>query len=173
MGRWLPSILAFCVAGCLFGFVPQTNTRKRPKPSPVTKVTAATRAASSAKVEQYLADSAGTALLQAGALVPVFEQLTRLSAGEDPKSLHIMHFGDSHTAADEWTGGLRDLFKSKFGDGGSGFSVAGRPFPGYRRFDARGGATALWQSYGGRAGTGDGFFGLGGVSIFASLPGQS
>jgi lysophospholipase L1-like esterase len=51
--------------------------------------------------------------------------------------------------------------------------VAGRPFPGYRRFDARGGATALWQSYGGRAGMGDGFFGLGGISIFASRPGQS
>ena len=63
------------------------------------------------------------------------------AAGQDPKFVHILHFGDSHTAADEWTGGLRDLFKAKFGDGGSGFSVAGQPFLGYRRFDAKGGAT--------------------------------
>ncbi len=95
-----------------------------------------------------------------------------MNAGQDPKAVHIMHFGDSHTAADEWTGGLRDLFKGKFGDGGSGFSVAGRPFLGYRRFDARGGASTLWHSYGGRSGVGDGFYGLGGVSIESSLRGQ-
>jgi lysophospholipase L1-like esterase len=131
------------------------------------------RSASAAKVEQYLENSAGIALLQPGALVPVFEQLARMSAGQTPKSVHMMHFGDSHTAADEWTGGLRDLFKGRFGDGGSGFSAAGRPFPGYRRFDAPGGASALWSSYGGHTGAGDGYFGLSGVSILTARAGQS
>lgn len=126
-----------------------------------------------AKVEQYLADSAGRGLAQPGALVPVFEQLARLSAGQDPKSVHMIHFGDSHTAADEWTGGLRDLLKARFGDGGAGFAVAGHPFPGYRRFDAPGGASPLWHTYGGHTATGDGYFGLGGVGIYTARAGQS
>jgi hypothetical protein len=85
----------------------------------------------------------------------------------------MMHFGDSHTAADEWTGGLRELFKARFGDGGAGFSVAGHPFPGYRRSDAPGGASTLWHTYGGHTGVGDGYFGLGGVGIYTARPGQS
>ena len=39
---------------------------------------------------------------------------------------------------------------------GSGFSLAGHPFVGYRRFDARGGGSSGWVSAGLRAGTGDG-----------------
>ena len=173
----VPAITVFCLAGTVFSFVAHpfqssTVTKKKSPPTPVTRVTVAARAASAAKVDRYLEVSAGTALFQPGALVPVFEQLIRMGAGQDPKTVHIMHFGDSHTAADEWTGGLRELFKVKFGDGGSGFSVAGRPFLGYRRFDAHGGASALWQSYGGRSGIGDGYYGLGGVSILSSLRGQ-
>jgi hypothetical protein len=165
------TITALCLAGTVFAQT-TTTAKKKPKPSSAVQITAAARAAAAGRVEQDLEASAGTALFQPGALVPVFEQLTRMSAGQDPRSVHMMHFGDSHTAADEWTGGLRDLFKGKFGDGGSGFSVAGRPFLGYRRFDARGGASTLWHSYGGRAGTGDGYFGLGGISIESSLRGQ-
>ena len=96
-----------------------------------------------------------------------------MNAGQDPKAVHIMHFGDSHTAADEWTGGLRDLLQQRFGDGGSGFSVAGHPFAGYRRFDAHSSATAGWQSEGLRKADGDGYYGLGGISVAAASPGQS
>jgi lysophospholipase L1-like esterase len=176
MGRWPHAITALCLAGTVFSFAAlpyQTTRRRKPKSPPAPKTTAASRSAAAAKVEQYLEESAGTALVQPGALVPVFEQLARMSAGQDPKTVHMMHFGDSHTAADEWTGGLRDLFKARFGDGGSGFSMAGHPFPGYRRFDAPGGATPLWHSYGGHMGSGDGYFGLGGVSIFTARAGQS
>jgi hypothetical protein len=173
MGLWVRTIALFCLAGTAFSFQTTTTRKKKTKPTPVTRITVAARAASAARVEQYLETSAGTTLFQPGALIPVFEQLTRMSAGQDPKTVHMMHFGDSHTAADEWTGGLRDLFKGKFGDGGSGFSVAGRPFLGYRRFDARGGASTLWHSYGGRSGAGDGYYGLGGVSILSSVRGQS
>lgn len=141
------------------------------KPSPV--ITAAQRAKAVARVDQYLADSAGASLEQAGALVPIAAVLYRLSSGESHEPVHIVHFGDSHTAADEWTGGLRDLFQQRFGNGGSGFSLAGRPFLGYRRFDARGGGTPGWHSEGLRTGVGDGFFGLGGVSISTASPRQS
>jgi lysophospholipase L1-like esterase len=176
MGSRPRAITALCLAAAAFSFAAQTTQtlrRRRPRPAPVPKTTAAQRSTSAAKVEQYLEDSAGAALAQPGALVPVFEQLARLTAGQDPRSVHMMHFGDSHTAADEWTGGLRELLKARFGDGGAGFSVAGHPFPGYRRFDAPGGATPLWHSYGGHLGAGDGYFGLGGVGIYTARPGQS
>jgi lysophospholipase L1-like esterase len=135
-------------------------------------VTPAQRAAALNKVNQDLTASANMELSQPGALAPVFEQLLRLSGGQSRDPVHILHFGDSHTAADEWTGGLRDLFQQRFGDGGSGFSVAGHPFAGYRRFDARSSATTGWQSEGMRTGNGDGYYGLGGISIVARTPGQ-
>jgi len=110
---------------------------------------------------------------QSAVLVPFFEQLFLLSSRQNHPPVHILHFGDSHTAADEWTGGLRDLLKERFGDGGSGFSVAGHPFPGYRRFDANGGGSAGWHADGLRSAAGDGYFGLGGVSISTVQAGQS
>ena len=148
-----------------------------PKISPP-KISAALRAASFDKVSQYLRDSVPSPIEHAGALVPVFEQIYRISSTQMSSTqarmpLHIIQFGDSHTAADEWTGGLRSHFRERFGDGGSGFSLAGHPFPGYRRFDARGGATTGWQSVGGRAAMGDGLFGLGGFGIVTWRPGQS
>src|ERR1017187_2595586 len=67
-------------------------------------------AAAQRKIEEYLADSAQKAFQQPGALVPLFEQLVRLHTAADKTPVHIIQFGDSHTAADEWTGGLRDQF---------------------------------------------------------------
>jgi lysophospholipase L1-like esterase len=146
---------------------------KKTRPPVAPRVTTAMRAASLRRVNGYLEDSAGGAMLQPGALVPVFEQLYRLASGQSRSPVHIIHYGDSHTAADEWTADLRDAFKEKFGDGGSGFSLAGRPFAGYRRLDARGGATPLWHSDGFRSASGDGLLGLGGMSITSDRPGQS
>ena len=87
-------------------------------------------------------------LASTGRLAPLFEQLMRLSSGQSRDPVHILHFGDSHTAADEWTGGLRGMFQERFGDGGSGFSVTGHPFLGYRRFDAKSSASPAWISAG-------------------------
>jgi lysophospholipase L1-like esterase len=153
----------------------QTKSKKQRAPKRAAPaVSASARAAAVRKVSDYLEASTPGAFAQPGALVPVFEQLYRLAAGDvQAAPVHILHYGDSHTAADEWTGGLRDLFKEKFGNGGSGFSLAGRPFAGYRRFDARGGATPLWHSEGFRSATGDGYFGLGGFSITATRALQS
>jgi len=136
-------------------------------------VAASARAGAVKRVTVSLEDPPEHAFEQEGALAPVFEQLFRMSANGDRPPLHMIQFGDSHTAADEWTGGLRDAFQRRFGDGGSGFSLAGRPFLGYRRYDIRGGASTLWLSAGLRSGAGDGFYGLGGVSIEATRAGQS
>src|SRR5579863_8057545 len=146
---------------------------KRRVVTPAPKVSPAVRAASLQRVNDYLEDSPRN-IAQPGALVPVFEQLFRLSSDPAKTPVHILHFGDSHTAADDWTGGLRDLFKDKFGDGGSGFSLAGHPFAGYRRFDApHGGGTPGWQTHGLASATGDGYFGLGGVSVSTVRSGQT
>jgi lysophospholipase L1-like esterase len=155
----------------LFSAAQKRPRRRGPPPAP--RVSAAARAASLHKVAGHLERSTGDAFAQPGALVPVFEQLHRLTSTPERPAVHMVHFGASHTAADEWTGGLRDLLTERFGDGGSGFSLAGRPFLGYRRFDARGGSTGQWRAEGLRSANGDGFFGLGGVSITANRPGQS
>jgi len=166
-GRFLTSV--GLAAACSLALA---AAKKPARPAP-TRVSATLRAASLRRVNTYLENSSGGTLLQPGALVPVLEQLYRLAGGISREPVHIVHYGDSHTAADEWTGGLRDSLKQKFGDGGSGFSLAGRPFAGYRRFDAPSGATALWHSDGFRSASGDGLLGLGGMSITADRPGQS
>lgn len=107
-----------------------------------------------------------TALADPAALKPFFE---RLSAGGQ---LSILQYGDSHTAADLWTGELRRLFQAKFGDGGAGFSHAGRPWNSYRREDVRSSTSKRWYTDGLAGRSGDGKYGLAGVSINAKRPGE-
>ncbi len=132
------------------------------KPLPVSPKT---RAEAHDFVFQNVADGADIPVENAAALIPFFEQLYRHQRGEVEGPVRILHYGDSHTAADEWTGDLRTRFQEKFGDGGSGFSLAGRPWNSYRRMDVRSGSTRGWHTDGlvGRAG--DGVYGLGGVSM--------
>lgn len=156
---------------------PARKTRKKKtRAAPVRhyappRVSAGVRAASLQKVALGLDARPDPVIDRPGALVPFFERLYRLSSADGP-AVHILHFGDSHTAADDWTGALRELFQQRFGDGGAGFSMAGTPFKGYRRFDVRGGETKAWESEGLRTGEGDGYFGLGGVSISTERAGQ-
>ncbi len=103
----------------------------------------------------------------AAALVPFFEQLYRKGR------VSILHYGDSHTAADEWTGRLRDLFQGKFGNGGAGFSHAGRPWNSYRRMDVRSFGSRFWHSDGLFSREGDGMYGLAGVSISTTRAGET
>src|SRR5581483_7139197 len=145
------------------------SARKAPartsRPAPVS---ARVRAEAHDFVLQTVADRADLPVENAAALVPFFEQLYRHQRGEIEGAVHILHYGDSHTAADEWTGDLRSRFQERFGDGGSGFSLAGRPWNSYRRMDVRSGSTRGWHTDGlvGRAG--DGVYGLGGVSMSAA-----
>lgn len=155
-----------------FEGAPASKVIKKKRKPAVAVIGAAARTAALRKVDHDLEATANAVIRQPGALAPVFEQLYRLDSQQTKDPVHIIHFGDSHTAADEWTGGLRDLFQQRFGDGGSGFSVAGHPFAGYRRFDARGGASTGWHSDGMRSGTGDGYFGLGGIGVSTDRAGQ-
>src|SRR5687768_12596736 len=125
--RLWPGITASILV-CLLIAIPHSDAAAAKKKKPVRRavpaaprVSAAARAAALRRVDSYLDRSAGFA--QPGALVPLLEQFYRLSPTSGP--LHLLHFGDSHTASDSWTGRLRDLLKERFGDGGSGFSLAG------------------------------------------------
>ncbi|WP_340609061.1 SGNH/GDSL hydrolase family protein [Xenorhabdus bharatensis] len=61
--------------------------------------------------------------------------------------LHIVQLGDSHTAADFFTGKLRDLFQQRYGDAGLGF-VNPMTIPGQRsaRVKFSGDKTEWWLS---------------------------
>jgi len=146
---------------------PRKTTRRRPA---TVRVSPKVRQTALEHVTAYLERAADAPIENPAALVPFFEQLHRLQAGELTAPLRILHYGDSHTAADEWTGSLRNYFQEKFGDGGSGYSLAGRPWKSYRRIDLRGGASSGWRTEGLITRQGDGMHGLGGVSISATRP---
>src|SRR6516165_10414956 len=122
-----------------------TSANRRAAPAPAASV----QRVALRKVDEWLKNSTGN-VEQPEALAPFFDRLyhARAAGTSGDGAVHILHFGDSHTAADWWTADLRDLFQHRFGNGGSGFSVAGRPFKGYRRVDAPSGASLLWQSEG-------------------------
>lgn len=123
------------------------------------------REATIARINQELA-STKVGIENAEALNPFFDRLGELES--DPKSglVRVIQFGDSHTAADLFTGALRSLFQSKFGDGGAGFQFAGYPFAGYRIHGTKRAQSTGWVALGTHLrDIGDGMVGMGGVSL--------
>ena len=51
---------------------------------------------------------------------------------EQHGSLRILQIGDSHTAADLFTGEIRKELQARYGDGGAGYVDVGQPHPGVR-----------------------------------------
>jgi lysophospholipase L1-like esterase len=150
--------------------VSQTPAPPRAAAQKAPPVPTKTRAAAHDYVLENVANGADIPVENAAALIPFFEQLYRRQDGSAKGPLSILQYGDSHTAADEWTGELRNRFQEKFGDGGSGFSLAGRPYAGYRRFDVRSGSTRGWHTDGLVGRPGDGIYGLGGISMSVRAP---
>jgi lysophospholipase L1-like esterase len=134
-------------------------------------VSAKTKAQSIEYVSEAMDEVAAAAVENSAAIVPFFEQLYQLETDKS-RSLHILQYGDSHTASDDWANQLRVMFQSRFGNGGAGFSYAGRPFAGYRRFDVKGGQTGRWETEGLLTKGVDGFYGVGGASITSQRPGE-
>ncbi len=185
-------IAALFAALLVPGAHPQASRAKKSAPAKAkaSKAKAKTKAKSKAKAKVAAVPKAAklnaqefvTRSLEAGvaipvdnpaALVPFFEQLYRHQRGELPGPVRALQYGDSHTAADELSGELRSLFQASFGNGGSGFSFAGKPWNSYRRRDVKSGSTNGWHTDGLVARTGDGIYGLGGVSMTATAPRES
>ena len=94
---------------------------------------------------------------------------------QDPATgtVRVLQFGDSHTAADMFTGEARRVLQRQFGNGSVGFSYAGHPFAGYRILGSQRSQSGGWQTLGTHfSDLGDTLLGMDGVAITASRPGE-
>src|SRR3954453_10357418 len=124
----------------------RTKTKKR---TSAPRITAAQRAAARKEVARRIDAAAKIGFENSEALAPFMQAL----GVQQP--IHILQFGDSHTASDDWVNSMRTLLQSKYGDGGPGFVQAGKPYRGYRRFDAHGNSSLAWLTEGTMASRGD------------------
>lgn len=86
----------------------------------------------------------------------------------------IVHYGDSHVAADILTGALRYRLQSCFGDAGPGFVLPGKPWPWYSRAGVISRASSGWQTDGLAQASlaADARLGLAGISLSTSSAGE-
>jgi len=141
----------------------QTRTAKA-KPSRTGKGRTA-KGTRKGKVAHQPVRAQGTPIVNARALSPFFQALQGLDGATDIRRVRILHFGDSHTAADHWTGRIRQRLQARYGDGGPGFITTGRPWRGYSHDGARLLAGFKWPAQGLRSATTDGIVGLAGVRM--------
>jgi lysophospholipase L1-like esterase len=129
-----------------------------------------------AEIGERLKDPPAHALAEASALDGFYAQLASyensLRAGEKPTdTLRVLQWGDSHTAADIFTGEARHLIQQQYGDGGIGYSYAGYPFAGFRIFGSKHSQSSGWKTQGNKfLDLGEGELGMGGISISTQRP---
>jgi lysophospholipase L1-like esterase len=103
-----------------------------------------------------------------------YEALMRTDRGEESAVTRIIHYGDSHVAADILTGELRRRFQRGFGDAGPGFIFPVRPWRWYSRAGIESEASAGWSKDGLGQGLSarENLLGMAGVSFTAYRPGE-
>ncbi len=67
-----------------------------------------------------------------GAFTVASNDVKAIASPRKRGGLTILQIGDSHTAADYFTGEIRRLLQRRFGNGGPGYLEIGRPHPGVR-----------------------------------------
>ncbi len=82
----------------------------------------------------------------------------------------ILQFGDSHTAADQFTGALRRTFARDYGDAGPGLLYPIAPWSWYRRAGVAFESSPGWRVDG--LGAGDGRYGVAGIAAHATRSGE-
>jgi lysophospholipase L1-like esterase len=80
--------------------------------------------------------------------------------------VRILHFGDSHVAADFWSGEIRRRLQERFGDGGVGQVMPGRPWKNFRHSGAKSLDGDGWRTTGLKEAPTDGVLGLSGTALF-------
>ena len=110
------------------------------------------------------------ALGEAAPLLPLYEALDALqTSGRTPVAL--LQIGDSHTANDAFSGRMRELFQTRFGDAGRGMLPPGIPFKYYR--PAQVAVTASnWQTISSLTPAAPGPFGISGLRQAATGPAE-
>ncbi|MGO9000052.1 MAG: GDSL-type esterase/lipase family protein [Polyangiaceae bacterium] len=163
----------------------QTTSAPAPLPPPQRPVLAAAAPAAGdpEQGEEGIVRSVGSAgplgaLENTVALKHFYEALAELDAGQSHDDVTVLHFGDSHTAADFETGPLRRALQGRFGDGGRGFVAIGEPWKHYVQEGLRNGCTHDWtaeRSHPTKASkgrlVGDGMYGLCGVALHTDRAG--
>ncbi|MBN2802657.1 MAG: hypothetical protein JXR91_06160 [Deltaproteobacteria bacterium] len=81
--------------------------------------------------------------LETGNMEIFFNALTDLSNGKRDK-VRVIHYGDSHTAADFFTTAVRRKLQQRFSDGGRGFVLLGNPWRSYNPKDLETVVTGNW-----------------------------
>ena len=118
---------------------------------------------------------AGAGLEHAERLQAFFTALARIKSREAEDDVRVVHFGDSHVAADLQTSVTRKLLQAEFGDGGRGFVALGEPWKHYVQDGVRGGQTVSFTPESGKWKSGkyegDGLYGLGGVRLVSTKRG--
>ena len=144
----------------------------------VQRVDPARRAQIEEEIGDRLKQPEDHAIAFTSALGGFFAQLAaydnaRKDGATPTNTLRVLQWGDSHTAADMFTGEARRVFQQQFGDGGIGYAYAGHPFAGFRIFGSRHGQSAHWTTTGTHfLALGDGELGMGGISISATRAGE-
>jgi hypothetical protein len=94
------------------------------------------------------------------ALGGFFRALSELEGGRSQGAVTILHIGDSHIAADRFSGDMREQFQSRFGNAGRGLMMPGLYLARGVKFDQGG----KWQA-GLSTGSVEGPYGVTGVKI--------
>jgi lysophospholipase L1-like esterase len=107
---------------------------------------------------------ARTQILHPQAIASFLDALARPEARQG-QTVRVLQFGDSHTAADYWTGRVRSRLQARFGDGGPGCILPARPWRGYPHEGVRILAGQTWAAQCLRSSECDGWVGLTGASL--------
>lgn len=99
------------------------------------------------------------------ALDSFFRALAAAKSRRRIEPVRVMHYGDSHTAADILTAEIRRSLQREFGDGGAGYMSARNPFSTPRRGVLSGATSGWWIDGVGKGGATDGIYGLAGFSL--------
>lgn len=109
------------------------------------------------------------ALFNGVALARFFSSLAAQEGGTATDDTRILQLGDSHTAADWYTGRVRSLLQARFRDGGRGLVSVGKPWKGYLQDGVKVGMSREWAPVHARLVhhrlVGDGHYGLSGVAV--------
>ena len=109
-------------------------------------------------------------------LAPFFDQIVQMKR-TNKGLVRILHYGDSHTAADFLTTAIRRRLQKRFGDGGRGFVLFGNPWRTYGPKDVIVRSAGPWKSerilIAADASKLDGIYGLGGISAKTGKAGAS
>lgn len=150
---------------------PTTKSKHRAAHSAAPNISPERSTAAAESVQAILAEAPANPFLYSQNLDSFFHAL---AARQPDSTIRILQFGDSHTAADYYTGAVRESLQTRFGNGGLGYQFPGHPFAGYRLAGSTRSQTSGWTTDGNHfTHLGDGYVGLGGLSISTSHPNES